>query len=234
MLSLLPEYDLDSVVDWIITAGYPDEFCISDSFDPLFIRRLFHAGFLVMSAYIDNVWYLLPKYHHTRSVLFFENLHVSRSTARKLDQYELRPFDSVSMMLEQCIHAHGDDWLTLPLQQALSSLELVPFWDIGSYTRCRDEGSRNSPCGCIAFGLYQDKELVAGEFGVVCGRVYTSYSGFYVESGAGTVQLCLTAQCLESRGFAFWDLGMPMDYKTKLGAQDIDRDHFTRLFRSAR
>jgi Leu/Phe-tRNA-protein transferase len=84
-----------------------------------------------------------------------------------------------------------------------------------------------------AFGLYRDGELVAGEFGVVSGRVYTSYSGYKDEDSAGTVQLALTGRYLRDTGFAFWDLGMPLDYKDRLGARNISPRLFVELFRKA-
>ena len=66
------------------------------------------------------------------------------------------------------------------------------------------------------------------------GRVYTSYSGYYEEDNAGTVQMILMAQRLEELGFDFLDFGMPLDYKTALGAKNIEPRHFVELFRAAR
>jgi Leu/Phe-tRNA-protein transferase len=66
---------------------------------------------------------------------------------------------------------------------------------------------------------------------VVCGKVYTSYSGFYEEYNAGTVQLVKTTKYLQENGFSFFDMGMPLDYKTALGATDISQDEFVKLFR---
>jgi Leu/Phe-tRNA-protein transferase len=85
----------------------------------------------------------------------------------------------------------------------------------------------------VGFGLYRRGQLVAGEFGVAVGRVYTSYSGYYDEDSAGSVQLALTGRYLRDSGFAFWDLGMPLPYKEKLGARTVDRARFLELFRTA-
>ncbi|GHV92799.1 hypothetical protein AGMMS50268_33020 [Spirochaetia bacterium] len=81
----------------------------------------------------------------------------------------------------------------------------------------------------VSFGLYREERLAAGEFGVVAGKVYTSYSGYYDEDSAGTVQLILTGRYLRDAGFAFWDLGMPLEYKTRLGARSVDRENFLKL-----
>jgi hypothetical protein len=47
------------------------------------------------------------------------------------------------------------------------------------------------------------------------------------------VQMFLTGEYLRDRGFAFWDLGMPIPYKERLGARTLDRGGFTNLFRRA-
>jgi Leu/Phe-tRNA-protein transferase len=86
----------------------------------------------------------------------------------------------------------------------------------------------------FSFGLYREGELRAGEFGVIAGRVYTSYSGYHEEGSAGSVQMILTARWLADHGFAFWDLGMPLDYKGKLGAKLLNTGDFMRIFREAR
>jgi Leu/Phe-tRNA-protein transferase len=85
-----------------------------------------------------------------------------------------------------------------------------------------------------AVGLYREGRLVAGEFGTVVGGVYTSYSGYKDENSAGTVQLVLAGRRLRDSGFAFWDLGMLLPYKERLGAQALDRAKFLELFNKAR
>jgi Leu/Phe-tRNA-protein transferase len=85
----------------------------------------------------------------------------------------------------------------------------------------------------VSFGVYRDGELKAGEFGVVTGRVYTSYSGYYEEDNAGTAQIILMAQWLRKSGFDFLDFGMPLDYKTFLGARTLNPRSFVEIFRNA-
>jgi len=195
------------------------------------------AGFLVMSTGFGNAddedaeasresaspepeeqYILLPKLHLTRSALFFDNLHIKKSVRRYLDRYELRPDADFELIVNRCQEIHGDDWLTAPLVAA-----------IGNIRQNRLHGVYP-----MSFALYRNDKLVAGEFGVKAGKVYTSYSGYYDESNAGTVQLILTTRWLRENGFAFFDLGMPMDYKTALGATDISPEEFIALFRAAR
>jgi len=47
------------------------------------------------------------------------------------------------------------------------------------------------------------------------------------------VQLILTTRYLQEHGFSFFDLGMPMDYKTEMGAEDIHMRQFIQMFRNS-
>jgi Leu/Phe-tRNA-protein transferase len=64
--------------------------------------------------------------------------------------------------------------------------------------------------------------------------VYTSYSGYHDESNAGKAQMVLTARWLRDRGFAFWDLGMPLRYKSDLGAVNVNTEDFLKIFRKGK
>ena len=132
-----------------------------------------------------------------------------------MNRYELRADSDFDYILDRCIQVHGDDWLTPPLVAAIKEI------------REKETGNVRP----MSFSLYRNGIPVAGEFGIKTGRVYTSYSGYYDESNAGTVQLILTARYLQEHGYAFFDLGMPLDYKTDLGAVDISTEEFVALFR---
>jgi Leu/Phe-tRNA-protein transferase len=221
------------VVDALIKENYPEEFCLSPSFKPSFIAELMAAGFLVMSEKTGEPdgedgggpvrknpfpqYILLPKYHLERSVLFFPDLHAGKTLKRLVPRYELRPGAEFDHILDRCAEVHGGDWLTPPLRGAVKAIRDL-----------KNAGAR--PC---SFGLYRDGVLRAGEFGVISGGVYTSYSGYYDENSAGMVQMFLTGEYLRDRGFAFWDLGMSVAYKKRLGGRLLDRGQFTELFRKA-
>ena len=235
----------EKVVDAMIVSGYDEEFCIGLDWDPLFISRLMKAGFLVMSVTLsadeDNtdaaensvnqsIDLVLPKLHLIRSALFFENLHIKHSIRPYLTRYELRFDTDFETIVNKCIQIHGEIWLTPSLLKSIFSL--------------RDEnilpGERKLPVLSpavfpqpVSFSLYRDGILKAGEFGVICGRVYTSYSGFKTENNAGTVQMILMVHALEKAGFDFLDFGMPLDYKTDLGAMNISPEEFVKIFRLA-
>ena len=227
-----PQDDCDKVVDAMLATDYNEEFCLARGFDEDFIVRLMEAGFLVMSAELtdemfehgeigskrERFYILLPKLHLVRSALFFSELHIKKSIRRFLPQYELRVNTDFDLILDKCVTTHGDAWLTPPLTSLLKKLH----------------GRNDIRTKPISFGVYRDGELKAGEVGVVMGRVYTSYSGYFEEDNAGTVQIILMTQWLEKAGFAFLDFGMPLDYKATLGAHDITPELFVELFRSAR
>jgi len=232
-----PEDDCDAVVDLMLASGYSGEFCVSLDWDTPFIARLMKAGFLVMSATMvdmDNTGKLflrdivLPKLHLIRSALFFPALHVKRSVKSRLSRYELRFDTDFKTVVNKCLKTHGDEWLTPSLIKSLFLL--------------REQSGAETPPELIpadfprpvSFSLYRGGELKAGEFGVIYGRVYTSYSGYREEDNAGTVQMILMVKALEKAGFAFLDFGMPLDYKADLGAQNISPEEFVSLFRAAR
>jgi hypothetical protein len=226
----------------MLATDYREEFCLALDFDPEFVAALMKAGFLIMSVSLaegpeaEARHILLPQLHLTRSALLFPDLHVKKSIRGKLSRYELRvdgrpaeeltsmeslfslprsPASDFDIIMERCVAAHDDAWLTAPLRNALREIRKRPWL----------------PARPLSFGVYRDGALRAGEFGVLAGKVYTSYSGYYDEDNAGSVQMILTARFLEALGAPFWDLGMPLDYKTGLGAQNVTTVQFVELFR---
>jgi Leu/Phe-tRNA-protein transferase len=225
-----PGDDPDAVVDAMLHTDYREEFCLAADFSPSFLARLMDAGFLLMSMGFSvdadgnevfsvppNRFILMPKLHLTRSVLFWDDLHETRTARRESKRYELRYDAEFDRILERCAEVHGEDWLTLPLRAGIRKVRAFAY-----------------PARPVFFGLYRAGTLVAGEFGVEAGRVYTSYSGYFDESSAGTAQLLLTGRWLREQGYAFWDLGMPLDYKDRLGARNISPLEFVTLWRENR
>jgi len=234
-----PADDCDRVVDAMLETGYSEEFCLAKSFDVDFISRLMEAGFLVMATEIkenanenkdeaagepkDPFYLLLPKLHLVRSALFFRELHIKKSVRPYLSRYELQIDTDFDLILDKCVEIHGSAWLIPPLVNVLKKLHRSNYADINTV--------RIKP---VSFAVYREGELKAGEIGIAAGRVYTSYSGYYEEDNAGTVQMIKMAQWLEKTGFDFLDLGMPLAYKTDLGAQEITPSCFVEIFRKAR
>lgn len=244
-----PKDDCDKVVDVLLATGYDKEFCIARDFDENFIGRIMGSGFLVMSTELnttgekkaegDNAgiqeeafFIPLPKLHLIRSVLFFPELHIRKSIRRFLSRYELRVNTDFDFVLDTCVKTHGSEWLTPPLVTVLKNMYRTA--ESAVHTANREPHQNKLFPKPFSFSVYREGKIRAGEIGIVMGRVYTSYTGYYEEDNAGTVQLILMARWLEERGFDFLDLGMPLEYKTHLGARDIDPQVFVGLFRAVR
>lgn len=243
-LVISPEDDCNAIVDVMLATNYSEDFCIATDFESRFTARLMEAGFLVMSADVagkdekESYYISLPKLHLERSALFFENLHIKRSVRKLLNRYELRADTDFEKIIDRCVEKHGADWLTPPLVKSIKQIrslsrkeaeyvaETAPDYVTGTLS------ASTAKAYPTAFALYHNGKLAAGEFGVICGKIYTSYSGFYEEPNTGTVQIILTAKYLQEQGFLFFDLGMPMDYKNDLGAVNITPEEFVSLFRA--
>ena len=164
------------------------------------------------------IWYALR--------FFFDNLHIKKSIRPYINRYKLLFDTDFDIVVNKCLETHGELWLTPSLVKCIFEIK-----------KQAPRGSGNLVPSAVprpvSFGLYRDNTLIAGEIGVICGRVYTSYSGFKTESNSGTVQMILMAHALEEAGFDFLDFGMPLAYKRDLGALDISPGEFVRIFRSA-
>jgi Leu/Phe-tRNA-protein transferase len=216
---IMPPEEGDRLADWL-SETYPDEFCASLSFDPDFVDELCASGFIPMAVRggeADEV--LIPKLHTVRSALDPRDALVTRTARRESGRYGFGIDLRFEEVLEACLEAHGDDWLRPPLLES---------WRLLFATRERRRSRFSS------MELYEGGRLVAGEIGVFAGGCYTSLTGFRRESGSGTVQLVATARFLEAIGSPLWDLGMPLDYKSTLGARNLSRPEFLILFRAAR
>jgi Leu/Phe-tRNA-protein transferase len=232
-----PKDNPDTVMDRIVALGYQEESCFAVDFSPDFIARLMAAGFLIMSRRVrismedTSVYYIAEPVHHLhRAVLFFDDLHEKKSARKKLlrgqNAYELHVDEDFDRIIGKCIAVHGSDWVTPPLVKVLREI------------RAGNKALAHPSVRPVTFGLYRDGELKAGEFGIVVGGenggIYTSYSGYHEEDDAGNVQLILTGRYLRDAGFAFWDLGMVLPYKTQLGARDLSLSQFLSLWRQSR
>jgi Leu/Phe-tRNA-protein transferase len=221
---VMPPEDADSLADWL-EAEYPDEFCASISFDPAFLDSLCAAGFIPMATRGEGEdEYLIPKLHTLRSVMDPRDMIVTNTTRRESRKYSFGMDERFDEVLAACARTHGEDWLRPPLTEARRAL----------FSDRRNRRSRFASMELYSAGAGTVAELVAGEIGVFVGSCYTSLTGFRRESGAGTVQLAATARFLESSKVMLWDLGMPLEYKARIGARNVSRAEFLKLFREAR
>ncbi|EED95833.1 hypothetical protein THAPSDRAFT_260922, partial [Thalassiosira pseudonana CCMP1335] len=157
---------------------------------------------------------LLPKLHVLRCVLQLKpisKLHISKSTRKKAQRFSISINESFDRVVAGCHRQHGENWLYPEIVKAFRSIHR----------------------GCTFVRLYsvevwnlETGELSGGELGCSVGGVYTSLTGFSSEDNAGSVQLAALGKLLEQSDFEYWDLGMEMEYKIRLGAELMTRADF--------
>jgi Leu/Phe-tRNA-protein transferase len=210
----------------------------------------------------QTLYVLLPKLHEERCVLEFEHAHFSRKTRKRAKRYTLTVGLAFERVLAGCRAAHPECWLYPPLSEAFTELAFtqdelmgaVSYAEVatgaapadgagGGASAHRPRKATTSALGAtdgvlaarmLSFELWLDDDLVAGEFGSVCGCSYTSFSGFYHVDGAGAVQMALTAQLLQAAGFTWWDMGQEHAYKLGHGAELVHRHTFLERYRAQR
>ncbi|MBN2873802.1 MAG: hypothetical protein JXM71_01805, partial [Spirochaetales bacterium] len=169
--------------------------------------------------------FLLPKLHLERCLLDPARVHITKTARREARRYLLSVNESFDAVLASCVLTHGDDWLVPTLVAAFRRLHeeratrrvrmvSVELWPVS--------GDSSAPvAGAPVAGA-----PVAGEIGYLIGRAYASLTGFSRVSGAGTVQLSALGALLSGLGVTLWDLGMEIDYKTRLGGHVEARDTY--------
>jgi Leu/Phe-tRNA-protein transferase len=229
----------DEIIDKILGNTKYDklERGIGLTFDKKFISDLMFSGFYITSDILnkETLWFDLDNTDKKKlgyfpllniwkiqTVLFFDNLHILKSIKHIMKNFELRINYNFKNVLNNIIERHGNVWITPPLKKILMKLN-----------------KSNYKAKAISFEVYKDGELKAGEIGIITGKIYTSYSGFYNESSAGSVQLAMMLNYLKDNNFAFCNFGTDDSiknnlYKRKLGAIYIDRSDFIRLWREGR
>jgi len=193
---------------------YESEFCASVRIDTDMVAACCRAGFLPMSESFTGHDVLLAKCHELRAAHYLREFHISKSDRRRARDLELAVSADVAGCLNAIVSHHPQRWLTDPLCHALLDLADTPRFGVRVHS----------------IEVYRGSELVAGEIGYACGAVYTSMAGFYRLSGSGKVQLLCLGKLLARGGYAFWDLGMPLEYKSALGAREIERSQFLELY----
>ena len=157
-------------------------------------------------------WFAPP----TRFILFFEELHISRSLKRLLKQHKfaLRCNTNFSAVVEKCAEStnrEGQDgtWVTEDIRQG--------------YQNLHEAGHAHS------VEAYQDGELVGGIYGVHIGKMFAGESMFYRQTGASKVCLCALVGILQSQGCTWLDCQVQTHTLEKFGARELLRTDFMEI-----
>jgi len=229
------------LVDSLLKMDYykNDFFFTSTSFDTTLVKTLIDNGFIILSSksYINkynkylawSAFNLNKKFIYSKimmfgviynkyPILFLNNVNESKAALKMLHKYELKVNIDFEKIVDKCNDIHGDAWLNNKLKNCFKKLY-----------------KENNPnFKFISFALYRDNELKAGDFGIIHGKMYISYCGFYEESGSGMVQMIKMFRYLKNTGIICCNLfgnDSESKYKHKLGAVDINRNDYIELFR---
>lgn len=230
----MPLEDLDRILPQLVDTGLPDggEFLFADLTDdertPQLIALLIWHGFLPMGG----MGMLLPKIHRERCIMSPQELHIGRKVRRRAKGFHLTVDGAWPVVVDHIQRLtytthQGDCWLTDNLARTYQAVDQV-------HGRWRRGGVRFHS---VELWHTESGELVAGEIGYTCGSIYSSCTGFTRKDkfpGTGSVQLAALGRWLQRCGFAIWDLGMEMDYKSDLGGRLIQRSEWASNVRSLR
>jgi Leu/Phe-tRNA-protein transferase len=150
-------------------------------------------------------------------VLFLEDLHEPRGIIKKINGYELKVNSDFDLVIDKCREIHGEIWLSEPLINWFKMMH-----------------RRNNNIKVVCFGVYRNGILKAGEFGIIIGEMYFSYSGYHEESSAGTIQMLKMFRYLKDNNFIcciLFGAGETHNYKYRFGTIDINREEYIKLFR---
>lgn len=154
------------------------------------------------------LWYSPPM----RMVLFFNELHISRSMRRVLKSGGFtvtfdKAFDEVMAHCKTVKRkGHSGSWITAEMQQ--------------SYSVLHREGFAKS------VEVWQNGALVGGLFGMDLGHVFCGDSMFSLVPNASKVAFISLAALLQQKGYAFLDCQIYNDHLASLGAREIPRNEF--------
>lgn len=146
-----------------------------------------------------------------RTVLYPEELHVSRSLRKKLRQGTFNvTFDRAFRdVIEGCAgpRSYTDGtWITTPMQNA--------------YVKLHQLGIAHS------VEVWQDEQLVGGLYGLAMGRLFFGESMFSHTTDASKAGFVTLVERLRDWGFKMIDCQMPTQHLASFGARAIARQAF--------
>jgi leucyl/phenylalanyl-tRNA--protein transferase len=152
-----------------------------------------------------------------RTVLFPDELHVSRSLEKCLRQqrYKVTFDQQFSQVIQACAaprtYADGT-WITTPMQVA--------------YLQLHEQGIAHS------VEVWRDEELVGGLYGLAMGQLFFGESMFSRSDNASKVGFVTLVRQLQSWGFGLIDCQMPTQHLHSFGARAISREAFAEYLRN--
>jgi leucyl/phenylalanyl-tRNA---protein transferase len=150
-----------------------------------------------------------------RAILPAEELHVSRSLARRLanKNYTLTWNLAFSEVISACGQGRkGGTWIVPEMRRAYQKLHL--------------EGHAHS------LEVWQENRLVGGLYGVQCGALFAAESMFHRVTDASKIAVVAASRSLQRAGVQLFDVQFATSHLRSLGVREISRDDY--LARAAR
>ncbi|MBP7552293.1 MAG: hypothetical protein KA885_02625 [Spirochaetes bacterium] len=197
-----------------LSNNFESEYCVSNDFSPAIIEECCSYGFFPMAVKLLDRHFLTVKYHLYKSIITFDKLHIPGSVRRYAKNMRLTFDKNFDLCINNIHNIYGFNWLYPPLVEGFKAIHIGANFKIGVHS----------------IELWEGDELIAGEIGFIVRNVYTSLSGFFLKNCAGNIQMSALGLFLKVNGFAYWDLGMPIPYKNKYGAVNMNRVEYEKLF----
>lgn len=149
-----------------------------------------------------------------RTVLFPDQLHISRSLRRRLRRGEFavsmdRSFARVIRACAAPTPKRQGTWITSAMQRAYCALHDLGF--------------------AHSVEVWRGEELVGGMYGIALGRVFFGESMFSRATDASKIAMVHLCGQLRRWGFAVIDCQMSSDHLHSMGAGEISRTEFQQL-----
>ena len=147
-----------------------------------------------------------------RLLLYSGKFKTRKSFARVLRSGKFQvTFDSCfSEVIGQCAlvprEGQGGTWLNPEMQEA--------------YTQLHSQGFAHS------VEVWQEEKLVGGLYGIALGGAFFGESMFSLVSDASKVAFRALSDVLGGRGYDFIDCQMKTEHLMRLGAVEVDREHY--------
>lgn len=198
------------------------EFAALQPITPENVAAVCRHGYMPMGLGSERPEILLIKCHRERMVLELPDLHVPRNVPRYARGLTVHVDDNLPTVLTQLGRYHEDSWISPVLAEAFQTLYARPIDGVSIHSI--EVHDPTEP---------DDTPPLAAEIGYAVGDVYTSLTGYHTRNGSGWVQMVALGRLLQDCSAAFWDLGMDIPYKRRLGAHPMQRTAFLQRYQTA-
>jgi len=155
-----------------------------------------------------------------RAVLFFKDLHLSRSLLRE------RKNTPWSFAIDRNFRAVMTECARSKNRRGGLATWILPKM-IEAYTKLHHAGHAHS------FECYAGDELIGGIYGVSIGQMFAAESMFYLRPNASKLALCFMVDTLKTWGLSWIDLQVLNPFTESLGAVTVPRAQFQKILLAA-